>query len=126
MSVARFRCIFASSTSVRNTRTSLSMRRRRMATGCRQGLLPALVLLLASAAAVAADDDKARCEAVESIGVASMAPDGVITLRIRSLPPGPIAEGQFRYAPNDPKYEEIKKHLGGIAPGESKPVRPWC
>jgi cellulose biosynthesis protein BcsQ len=26
----------------------------------------------------------------------------------------------------DPQYEEIKKHIGGIKPGETKPVRPWC
>jgi len=70
--------------------------------------------------------DKAGCAAVESIGVATMAPDGAITLRIRSLPPGPIAEGTLRYAPGDPRYDEIKRHLGGIMPGESKPVRPWC
>jgi hypothetical protein len=30
------------------------------------------------------------------------------------------------YRPGDPQYEEIKKHIGGIAPGETKPVRPWC
>ena len=66
------------------------------------------------------------CFMVESIGVATMSKDGVITLRIRSLPPGPIAEAEFRYAPGDAKYEDIKRHLDGIAPGESKPVRPWC
>ena len=30
------------------------------------------------------------------------------------------------YKPGDPRYEEIKQHLGGIEPGETKPVRPWC
>ena len=38
----------------------------------------------------------------------------------------PIAEAQLVYAPDDPQYEEIKHHLGGIKPGESKPVPPWC
>jgi len=66
------------------------------------------------------------CESVASIGVATMADDGVITLRIRSLPPGPIAEGEFRYAPGDARYADIVRHLGGIMPGETKPVRPWC
>ena len=37
-----------------------------------------------------------------------------------------IAEGELRYAPDDPQYEEIKQHLGGIAPGDIKPVKPWC
>ncbi len=88
------------------------------------------VLLLAMAISpislAAERDEKARCEAVASIGIANMTADGVITLRLRSLPPGPIAEGELRYAPGNPQYEEIKQHLGGIAPGESKPVRPWC
>ena len=55
-----------------------------------------------------------------------MTEDGTITLRLRSLPPGPVAEGTMSYRPGDPKYEEIKRHLGGIKPGETKPVRPWC
>jgi hypothetical protein len=78
--------------------------------------------------AIAADkkNERVPCEAHESIGVAHMDQDGVIVLRIRSLPPGPIAEGEFRYAPGDPEYDNIQQHLGGIAPGESKSVRPWC
>jgi len=52
--------------------------------------------------------------------------DGVLTLRLRSLPPGPIAEGTFTYRPGDARYDEIRNHLGGIAPGEAKPVPPWC
>ena len=68
-----------------------------------------LVLLLAAALAAAgvtrAAAQEIRCEDVESIGVAAMDRDGVITLRIRSLPPSPIGEGEFRYAPNDPRYD---------------------
>ena len=55
-----------------------------------------------------------------------MSNDGIITLHLRSLWPDPIAEGELRYAPDDPQYEEIKQHLGGIAPGDIKPVKPWC
>ena len=66
------------------------------------------------------------CEQVASIGTAQMSADGTITLRLRSLWPEPIAEGELTYAPDDPQYEDIKKHLGGIVPGEIKPVRPWC
>jgi hypothetical protein len=89
----------------------------------------ALLLAVSTTVTVAADDKKdlyPPCESVESIGAAQMATDGVITLRIRSLPPGPIAEGELRYAPGDPQYDEIKRHLGGISPGESKSVKPWC
>jgi hypothetical protein len=87
-------------------------------------LLFAVCLTSASLAADA--DEKVHCEEVASIGVATITQDGVIKMQIRSLPPGPIAEGVFQYGPGDPKYGEIKQHLGGIAPGESKPVRPWC
>jgi hypothetical protein len=66
------------------------------------------------------------CEALESIGTAEMSADGTITLRLRSLSPNPIAEGVLTYAPDDPQYEDIKQHLGGIAPGDIKPVKPWC
>src|SRR5271155_2459091 len=66
------------------------------------------------------------CAEVESIGTAQMSADGVITLRLRSLSPNPIAEGVLTYTPDDPQYEEVKQHLGGIAPGETKPVKPWC
>jgi hypothetical protein len=55
-----------------------------------------------------------------------MSADGTITLQLRSLWPDPIAESELVFAPDDPQYEEIKHHLGGIKPGESKPVPPFC
>src|SRR5271169_2580368 len=91
------------------------------------GFALAIAAALTSAAAAADNKDvPIQCEAVDSVGAAKMSADGVITLRLRSLPPGPVAEGEFSYAPGDPHYEEIKRHLGGIAPGETKPVPPWC
>jgi hypothetical protein len=92
-------------------------------------LAVALVLCAGFAATAGAQykkDSDIPCEAVESIGTAEMSPDGVITMRLHSLSPNPIAEGELRYAPDDPQYEEIKQHLGGITPGEFKPVKPWC
>jgi hypothetical protein len=86
----------------------------------------ALLFALAAAAAGAQPAATVPCEQVASIGSATMTDDGTITLRLRSLPPGPIAEGTMSYRPGDPQYEEIKKHIGGIKPGETKPVRPWC
>ena len=55
-----------------------------------------------------------------------MSDDRTITLHLRSLWPDPIAEGDLRYAPDDPQYEDVKRHLGGIHPGDKKPVKPWC
>jgi hypothetical protein len=103
-------------------------RRSRLATRRSSAAPPALALLVALGAAAAAAEPKETvpCEQVASIGVATMTDDGVLTLRLRSLPPGPIGEGTMRYKPGDREYEDIKKHIGGIKPGETKPVRPWC
>ena len=103
-------------------------RRSRPATRRSSAAPPALALLVTLTAAAAAAEPKETvpCEQVASIGVATMTDDGAITLRLRSLPPGPIGEGTMRYRPGDREYEVIKNHIGGIAPGETKPVRPWC
>ena len=66
------------------------------------------------------------CEDIDSVGRAKMSADGTITLQLGSLWPDPVAESELVFAPDDPQYEEIKHHLGGIKPGESKPVPPWC
>ena len=92
---------------------------------------PMAVLLAAGFATTAVAQFKkdlpaTPCEAVESIGTAEMAVDGTITLRLRLLSPNPIAESVLTYTPDDPQYEDIKQHLGGIAPGDLKPVKPWC
>jgi hypothetical protein len=71
-------------------------------------------------------DAPIRCEDLDSVGTAQMSATGVITLRLRSLWPEPKAEAELDYAPDDPQYDEIKHHLGGIAPGETKPVPPLC
>jgi hypothetical protein len=71
-------------------------------------------------------DAPIRCEDVDSVGTAQMSAAGVITLRLKSLWPEPRAESELTYEPDDPQYEEIKHHLGGISPGESKPIPPLC
>ncbi len=92
--------------------------------------LAVVVVVAASFAGAAAAQDRPSdaipCAAIDSIGTAEMTNDGTITLHLRSLWPDPIAEGELVYAPDDPQYEDIKAHLGGIAPGDVKPVKPWC
>jgi hypothetical protein len=62
----------------------------------------------------------------DSIGVATMRADGTIVLQLRAEGVGGIVgDAQVTYSPSDPKYQEILAHLGGLKPGESKPVRPW-
>jgi hypothetical protein len=92
-------------------------------------LAAALILTVSSTTTAFAQfkrDAPIRCEDVDSVGTAQMSAAGVITLRLRSLWPEPKAESVLTYEPDDPQYEEIKHHLGGISPGESKPVPPLC
>jgi hypothetical protein len=100
----------------------------------RQMLFVAIVVALASSPATslagpAAADRSSQpipCDDIDSVGRAKMSADGTITLQLRSLWPDPVAESELVYPPDDPQYEEIKHHLGGIKPGESKPVPPFC
>ena len=54
-----------------------------------------------------------------------MAPDGTITLYLRATGGGAVGDGMAVYPPSHPKYGEVLEHLGGLKPGETKPVPPW-
>ena len=61
-----------------------------------------------------------------SIGQAEMRPDGTIVLTLRAEDGhGSIGDGQLVYAPSNKDYAAIMQHIGGIKPGEVKPVPPW-
>lgn len=60
-----------------------------------------------------------------SIGEATMEPDGTIVLQLRAVGPGVIGDGLLKYPPKHAQYESVKKHLGGLKPGEHKPVPPF-
>ncbi|MBP0463457.1 hypothetical protein J5Y09_06010 [Roseomonas sp. PWR1] len=61
----------------------------------------------------------------EFIGMARMALDGTIILDLRARDGGTVGMAQLRYPPGHPQYAMILRHLGGMRPGESKPVRPF-
>lgn len=62
----------------------------------------------------------------ESIGLARMLEDGTVVLDLRAEDEaGHRGTGQLRYGREHPNYEEILAHLGGLTPGETKPVPPW-
>jgi hypothetical protein len=42
-----------------------------------------------------------------------------------AITPYGIAEGRFIYEPGHADYDDVVAHVGGISPGESKPVPPW-
>ncbi|MCC6527765.1 MAG: hypothetical protein IT373_34285 [Polyangiaceae bacterium] len=60
------------------------------------------------------------------IGAATMEADGTLVLMLRAEgPSGAVGDAQFRYPPSHPQYQKMLKHVGGMKPGESKPVPPW-
>jgi hypothetical protein len=86
--------------------------------------LPVALFLLAAMPAMAIPPQQ-DCRGPGSIGTALMSPDGTITLNIRSAPGAPL-DGVAAVKRGDPKYNRILSHLGGMNPGERKPVPPFC
>lgn len=61
-----------------------------------------------------------------SIGVASLDAEDAIVLDLRASDGrGILGDGRIVCPTGDPRYAEVLSHLGGLAPGESKPVPPW-
>jgi len=55
-----------------------------------------------------------------------MSADGVIALQLRATGAGSVVgDALITYAPGDADYESVLAHIGGLAPGETKPVPPW-
>jgi hypothetical protein len=95
-----------------------------------------LILVISVSFAVALPDPITRSEdgmptamnpQFESIGQATMEADGTIVLYLRAQASGSAASGDavIRYPPDHPQYRSILEHLGGLRPGQTKPVRPW-
>ena len=57
-----------------------------------------------------------------SIGTALMSADGTITLTINA----PGQQGAATYHRGDPQYARIFSHVGGLQPGQKKPLPPFC
>jgi hypothetical protein len=72
------------------------------------------------------DRPNASSAPAKSIGQATMNDDGTIVLDLRAEgPKGMLGDARFIYPPDHKDYQMILKHLGGLKPGESKPVPPW-
>lgn len=59
------------------------------------------------------------------IGTAKMLADGSLSMQLRAEYKDAIGDALFLVKPNDPRYGEYLAHLGGLTPGEEKPVPPW-
>lgn len=60
-----------------------------------------------------------------SIGSARMLQNGTIVLNLRFETNGMIGGSQYKVKPGDPSYKSTLDHVGGLKPGEVKPVPPW-
>jgi hypothetical protein len=81
------------------------------------------ILTVLTAVPVSAAQLQSDCRGQGTIGIAVMGEDGTITLNLRS-PDG--AQGLLVYKRGDPQYARIISHLGGIRPGEHKPIPAFC
>ena len=63
----------------------------------------------------------------QSIGQATMLEDRTIVLLLRAEDPatGTLGDARFEYPPTHPDYDGLLAHLGGIEPGQDKPVPLW-
>ncbi len=65
-------------------------------------------------------------EPPEPIGSAHMREDGTVELKLIATAPGAIlGEAMFLVKPDDPRYEGVIDHLGGLKPGGYAPVPPF-
>ena len=61
------------------------------------------------------------------IGTIRMNDDLSLTLQLRAEGPTPglVGDALFVYKPGDPMYSKVLEHVGGLTPGQTKPVPPW-
>jgi hypothetical protein len=63
------------------------------------------------------------CRAAGTIGNAVMASDSTITLTL-TAPDG--TQAALAYRKTDPNYARMLSHVGGMRPGQHKPVPAFC
>lgn len=55
-----------------------------------------------------------------------MEPDGTVVLQLRAMGErGILGDARLIYPRSHPQREKVLAHLGGLRPGETKPVKPW-
>ena len=92
----------------------------------RSKLLSVAVLAAAIPACThAANQPLHTAKIADVIGVATMNADREIVLDLRSADCGIIAEARVSYKPGDGSYAEVLSHIGGLKPGQTKPVPAW-
>lgn len=86
---------------------------------------PAFTVDVLAATDAEANDGLSSGRPGDSIGQAWLEPDGTLVLQLRAQTPGLLGDGCLRVSPREPRYQEYLAHLGGLVPGQVKPVPPW-
>ena len=85
-------------------------------------LAPWSAFLVALPATAIAGEDPA---AGQSVGVATMLNNGTILIGVGGDGPAARAQAVLEIHPGDTNYQMIIDHVGGLKPGETKPIPPW-
>ncbi|HEY4264956.1 MAG TPA: hypothetical protein VGM72_06530 [Micropepsaceae bacterium] len=64
-------------------------------------------------------------QSAKSIGVATMLPNGTILVGVGDTDSDTRARAVLMVEPGDSTYQSIIDHVGGLKPGETKPIPPW-
>jgi len=79
------------------------------------------ILLAVPASAIAGEAQKPA----PSVGVATMLTNGTILVGVGGDGPAARAQAVLEIHPGDTNYQMIIDHVGGLKPGETKPIPPW-
>ncbi|MBR0682210.1 hypothetical protein GXW74_17090 [Roseomonas eburnea] len=90
-----------------------------MSRGGRRAVLAATLVLPGAARAQPAAPSAAP------IGTARMEPDRTIVLDLIARQGGAMGDARLAYPPGHRDYDMILRHLGGLRPGETKPLPPF-
>jgi hypothetical protein len=99
----------------------LSLHHNLTAGGVMTRLFLTFPILLMAAAAMAED---ARLS-MPYYGSATMNADDSLVLHFTRTVDGKPADGSQTFAPGDRSYDNVRRHLSGIEPGQTKPLTPW-
>jgi hypothetical protein len=61
----------------------------------------------------------------DNVGFARMEDDGTLVLDLIARAGGARGHARKVYPPSHADYNEVLAHLGGLRPGEEKPIPPW-
>src|SRR5690242_1208510 len=93
-----------------------------------RGAAASVFLLAFSGSALAAETpspaNSAHPSNAQSIGMARMLPDGTILIGV-AAGGGDRAQAVLELKPGDTQYQPVLDHIGGLKPGETKPIPPW-